>query len=337
MQFRLWLRRVRSALGTHRRRWHARCIVRSLERARSSPLRTPAPTGYQRGIDFYSRRHLIDTLAKVLSEYRIASGRYPDLVSPRLFSEKLNHAKFFVPIKVPESGNKLLTASFLPPDLHDRVRVPAIVWQGDAPRLPGNDALAPGLYYLKANHGSSMVRRIRYPLAEGERRELEATCAQWLTTPYGLDKGEWWYDTFPRRVLIEEAVVAQSPSLALLLFVIHGEVEFISVDAKPLDPGSPTRCLHLDGTFQPLPRQKGEAERLRHFQLSETVQRQCLEVARLIGSRFHSVRVDLLVGDDGRIYLNEITLSSNSGLPFKNRELDRDLGSVWEGADLFAL
>jgi hypothetical protein len=41
--------------------------------------------------------------------------------------------------------------------------------------------------------------------------------------------------------------------------------------------------------------------------------------------------VDLIVGDDERIYLNEVTFSPNAGLPFVGRELDRHLGGLWPG------
>lgn len=331
-----WLQRRRAALTTRLARWRARHILHAMERTRPSPFATGPGEGYQRGIDFYNRQELLQTLVNVLLAYRRAGGRFPDLVSPRLFSEKINHAKFFAPIKVPESGNKLLTASFLPPDLGNRVGVPEIVWHSDEPILPGNDTLAADVYYLKASHGSGMVRRIRFPLGAEERRELEATCRHWLSGPFGLALGEWWYDAFPRRILIEKSVAARSPSIVLLFYVVGGEVAFLSVDEKSLEPGFPTRCLRLDGNFHPLARQKQDRERLEEFHLSDAHRRDCLEAARAIGRQFLAARIDLIVGDDDRIYLNEVTLSSSAGLPFEDRELDRHLGSRWPGTGLFA-
>jgi hypothetical protein len=332
----LWLQRRRSALTTCLARWQALRILRSMQRSRPSPFATGPAEGYQRGIDFYSTQELLETLANVLKTYRSAGGRFPDLVSPRLFSEKINHAKFFAPIKVPESGNKLLTSSFLPPALCNRVSVPEIVWHSDEPRLPGNDTLAADVYYLKASQGSGMVRRIRFPLGAEERRELEATCRHWLSTPYGVALGEWWYNVFPRRILIEKSVAARSPSIVLLFYVVDGDVAFISVDEKSLEPGFPTRCLWLDGNFHPLTRQPRDRERLGEFHLSNAKRSDCREVARAIGRQFRSARIDLILGDDDQVYLNEITLSSNAGLPFQDSELDRHLGSLWQGTGLFA-
>jgi len=331
------LRLRRFSLASRITRWKARHILWMMERARPSPFATATLEGYQRGTDFYSRQDLLKSLTTMLTTYREAGGRYPNLVSPRLYSEKINHAKYFSPIKVPESGNKLLTAKFLPASLNGRVSVPEILWHSDEPRLPENDALAAGLYYLKASHGSGMVRRIRFPLGQEERRALEAVCENWLNQPYGLELGEWWYNAFPRRILLETAVTTRSPSLTLLFYVIDANVVMISVDEKTLAPGSPTRCLRLDASWQPLKHQKSEQERLEVFQLSETLKRDCLAVARSIGSQFRSARIDLIVGDDGRIYLNEVTLSSSAGLPWQDREMDQTLGRLWRGADLFDL
>lgn len=305
-----------------------------MERATPSPFATAPPQGYRRGIDHYSRQDLIAALQNVLASYRRACGRYPDLARPRHYSEKVSHAKFFAPIKVPESGNKLLTGSFRPPALAGQVGLPEIVWHHDQPTLPADGQLEPGEYYLKASHGSDMVARIRFPLEAGQREALEAICRRWLSRPFGLEQGEWWYNTFPRRLLIERSISSRIPSLSLLFYVLGGEVALITVFAKALQRGEPNRRLLLDGRFVPLAEQ-GPGEKLADFQLSEPLQRRCLEVARSVAEPFHSVRVDLMVGDDGQIYLNEVTFSPNNGLPFVGRDLDLHLGQLWPGTALW--
>lgn len=330
-----WLIHRRAALEEHLTRWRARSILWRLRLKRDSPFRTRPPEGFLRGIDFYSRRELIRTLATVLTTYRQAGGRYPDLVSPRLYSEKLSHAKFFSPIKVPESGNKLLTATFLPPSLHSSVSVPEMVWDADAPTLPENESLPAGDYYLKASHGSSMLRRIRFPMAPAERQQLEATCREWLNQPYGLGLGEWWYNTFPKRILIERSVAALSPSIAFLFYVIRGEVEMICVYAKPIEAGQRRRNLRMDGRFRPMAIQNSDCEVFEEFHLSEANRRRCLDVAQKIGRQFRFVRIDLLIGDDERIYLNEVTLTPGAGVPLEDKDLDLHLGSLWSGTWFF--
>lgn len=329
------LRPLRRALSAAISRHLARRLLRTMERATPSPFATAPPEGYRRGIDHYSRQDLIAALQNVLATYRRACGRYPDLARPRSYSEKVNHAKFFAPIKVPESGNMLLTGSFLTPAVAGQVSLPEVVWQHDQPKLPANDRLAPGDYYLKASHGSDMVERIRFPLEQGQREALEATCRRWLRRPFGLAQGEWWYNTFPRRLLIERSISSRVPSLSLLFYVLGGEVALITVFAKALQRGQPNHRLLLDGHFVPLAEQDAEEKLLADFQLGEPLQRRCLEVARTVAGPFHSVRVDLMVGDDGRIYLNEVTFSPNNGLPFVGRDLDLQLGQLWPGTSLW--
>jgi len=166
-------------------------ILRALEQSSPSPFATRPAEGWLRGIDVYERQELIATLHRVLATYWKATGRFPDLVNPRLYSEKVTRAKFLASFKVPESGNKFLTASFLPPGLEDLVSLPEIVWRGNQPTLPADDSLPPGEYFLKASHGSRMVRRIRYPLESGLRRELESVSQRWLSRSFKLDQGEW--------------------------------------------------------------------------------------------------------------------------------------------------
>lgn len=313
-------------------RYLASQILRSMPRATYPCVGTTPQEGYQRGVDYYSPQELIAALQNVLEIYWKISGRFPDLLSPRLYSEKINHAKFFTPIKVPESGNKLLTASFLPPGLEGRVNLPEIVWHDHQPMLPDNDSLAPGEYYLKSSHGSGMVQRIRFPLDAAQREVLEATCEQWLSRGYGHALGEWWYNAFPRRLLIEKSVSERSPSSSILFYVIGGDVAMITVLSKSLEQGLPDRRLLLDANYHPHAVQDSEEKRLQEFHLDEHLKHECLEVARTIGRQFHSVRVDLMVGDDGKIYLNEVTFSPNAGLPFVGKSLDRHLGSLWQGA-----
>jgi hypothetical protein len=316
-------------------RYLALQILRAMPRSACPCCGATPKEGYQRGADYYNRQELIAVLQNVLEIYWQVTGRFPDLLSPRLYSEKINHAKFFTPIKVPETGNKLLTASFLPPCLEGRVNLPEIVWHHHLPTLPDNDSLAPGDYYLKSSHGSGMVQRIRFPLDPAQRQALEATCAQWLNRGYGHALGEWWYNTFPPRLLIEKSVSARSPSSSMLFYVIGGEVAMITVLSKSLEQGLPDRRILLDANFHPHAIQDPWEKRLNEFQLAEPLKHECLEAARTIGRQFHSVRVDLMVGDDGKIYLNELTFSPNAGLPFVGKALDLRLGSLWQGACLW--
>lgn len=313
----------------------ARQIVQRVAAAPEGPFSIVPPAGYRRGIDHFDRRMLIRVMANVLAWYRVSGGRFPDLIEPTSYSEKLNHAKFFAAMKIPETGNKSLTETFIPDHLVGTVRYPPIVWRSPVAALPDNDAVLPGVYYLKTNHGSGWVRRIEYPLSRSEKASLEREFALFLETDFGIELGEWWYNTFERELLLEEAVTSRNPSTAILFFVIGGAVRYISVDQKALTAGDVTKTLLLNPDFTVSDVQRPEPERMCDVDLSDDLKTALLAVAEDIGGQFDCVRVDLMVGDDGGIYLNELTHVSNAGHPFHDRRMDEALGRAWTGRAIY--
>ena len=165
-----------------------------------SPYKISARIGYLRGMDFYAPLKFYRVLANAMLHYKKAHGVYPNLVRPQGFSEKVFWFKFFGEVKVPESGNKLLTGHFIPAHMRHLISCPQIVWHAMQPTLPKNHELPAGSYYLKASHGSNMFKKIQYPLADQERIVLESVCQQWLTYPFGIETGEWWYNSFDKEI-----------------------------------------------------------------------------------------------------------------------------------------
>lgn len=308
----------------------ARRQLQAIRAAVDSPFTRTCRAGFMRGIDFYAAPALERALAQSLGAYRHRFGRYPDLVSPQLLNEKIIWFKFFGEMKVPEAGNKLLTARFLPDEAAELVKVPEIVWHGAQPTLPDNDAVVPGHYYLKASHGCNMYRRIRYPLAPDERRKLEALCAGWLRKPYGLGDGEWWYNVFPKEILLERDVCGSDGSVSWNLFVIAGEIESVVLLKKPssVRAGSSLKT-RLDPDFR-FDSSIAKNPTLDTPNISEGAQEKMKAAARLIGSSFGFTRVDFLLAEDESIYLNEITFTPGNGLLRRASSLEISLGRKWQ-------
>jgi len=300
--------------------------IRTRYRPRDPALRRP---GHARGVDVYSEEDLEVVVTTILGFYRRSAGRYPDLLSPRLYSEKVNALKLFAHVKVPETGDKLKTASFLTPEARTLLQVPEVLWQSATPRLPPDDAIPPGEYLLKANHGSGRCRRIRYPLPPATRAALEALAAKWLAKGYGVRGGEWWYNVFTPRLLLERCVTRRNPSAAMLFFLFHGEVASIYVDEKLLDGSNRTRAAVFDPDFRLLPEQPGDSEPLHGFAIPADMKSRAIAAARSIGRTFEAVRVDIIPGDAGDLYLNEITLTNYGGMPLTSLRRDEELGEMW--------
>ncbi len=298
----------------------------ALQSDRGSPFHAAVPAGHKRGIDFYSAASLLRVLARAVHFFNEAHGHYPNLLEPRTFTEKVFWRKFLAVTKVPESGNKLRTASFIPDELKGKVRVPEVVWRSAEAKLPGNDRIAPGWYFLKANHGCGYVRRVRYPLAPDTVRRLETTAAHWLTLPYGIADGEWWYSTFAKEIFLERSLSAGRNLLAWDFYVINGAIAFIMVNMKV---DGATLSTWLDEDMNVLPYQNLKLQRVGDFEKLGNYA-EVREAALRIGARCNAVRVDLYVPPEGGIYLGEMTFSPGNALGRRPPEFDRQLGDMWK-------
>lgn len=285
--------------------------------------------GHARGIDYYKPEGLVVVLAIALATYRKYANHLPELLKPRLYSEKLTALKFLAHLRVPETGNKLLTGRFITPEARALLRVPEVVWHSAEPVLPPNGMVPDGDYYLKTNHGSGRCRRIRYPLSADARMALEAMAGRWMSRSYGALAGEWWYNVFARRLMLERAVTRRNPSAVILFYVFHGNVGLISMEEKYLDGTDRNRVSLFDRSFRPLQRQKPGVEPIRDFTISDALIGRAITAAEAIGQPFDAVRVDIIPGDDGELYLNEITFTNKSGLPPNTPGLDEELGDMW--------
>lgn len=325
----IFRRKLRSrALGLLARP-EARRQLQAIRAHPGSPFARDSRAGFMRGIDFYTAPALEHALAQSLGAYRHRFGRYPDLVNPQLLNEKIIWFKFFGKMKVPEAGNKLLTSRFLPEDAAALVKVPEIVWHDPQPTLPSNDAVDPGHYYLKASHGCNMYRRISYPLEPGERRALESLCRTWLDKSYGLNDGEWWYNVFPKEIMLERDVCGSDGSVSWNLFVIEGDVESVVLIKKPssVQAGSSLKT-RLDPNFRFDP-SIARNPTLDTPGISANTQQAMKAAAQLIGRDFGFSRVDFLVTADETIYLNEITFTPGNGLLKRPQTLEVSLGQKW--------
>src|SRR5262245_42173904 len=93
---------------------HAKSQISAIKHLPQSPFKRIARPGFMRGIDFYSSTELISSIALTMEKFRSAHGLLPNLLEPKGFNEKIVWSKFFAEMKIPESGNKLLTSKFIP-------------------------------------------------------------------------------------------------------------------------------------------------------------------------------------------------------------------------------
>lgn len=296
-----------------------------IRHAANSPWQRSVSAGHQRGIDHYTPTQLIWTLATAMRRYRLKFGHYPNLMRPTSFNEKVMWFKFFGELKVPESGNKLATHTFIPETLRPQLSCPPLVWQSDKARLPANDDIAPGVYYLKASHGSRMFERVVYPLSDEQRARLEAKSEAWLSRRYGWDNGEWWYNVFKPRLLLEHSVTGINESISWNFYVLNGQVPLVGMFLKTAEG---RECsTWLDGDFKKLPWQS-ILPPVPDYEIGprqHEMMRMALEIARPLSA----VRVDFLLGEDERIYLCELTFSPGNAMSRRAPEVEALMSAPW--------
>jgi len=305
-------------------------MVRQLAQLIDSPgfsfRRAPRP-GHLRGIDFYTASNFLVALAQAAWVYQRRQGRLPNIVSPRTMTEKMFWFKFFAEMKVPESGNKLMTASFIPAALRETVRTADIVWHSPEPILPGSDKIEDGVYYLKTNHGANMFRRIEYPLRPEEKAKLEGEFGKHLAALYGFWGGEWWYNAFPRELLLERSISSRENPIAWNHYVFGRELPLI-IGYRKIGGGAEAIVLNPD--FSTFEWQDDRVPLLAFDMPSPAARATMREAALAIGSGFPFARIDFLLGDAEEVYLSEVTFSPGNALTPWPEEINRRLGAMWK-------
>lgn len=315
--------KIRAALsGAYR---EASAQLRQLRAGPDSPWRRRAPAGHMRGIDHYSPTQLTWVLAHAMRRYKAKFGRYPNLVQPASFNDKVMWLKFFGELKVPESGNKLATETFIPPELRNRIRCPPVVWQSSEAKLPANHEIAPGVYYLKASHGSRMFERVTYPLDQGKRTALESKAAAWLARRHGWESGEWWYSVFTPQLMLDRSVTGDTDSISWNFYVLNGQVPMVGLFLKTST--GQEYSTWLDAEFRALPFQS-TLPAVPRYEIGPQ-QQEMLDLARDIARPFSAVRIDFFLGEDQRIYLGELTFSPGNAMSRRPSEVDALLSAPW--------
>lgn len=282
--------------------------------------------GYKRGIDFYSASSLPVIVTNDINQFAKAHGRLPVLSGSSLLSDKIFVSKYFRAFPIPETGNKLLTSSFIPDDARHLVSCAEIIWHSPKARVPRSGEIEPGAYYLKTSHGANMYRRVIYPLSEAHAQALDREFQANLKNRYGLNFGEWWYNAFTPELLLERAIGSEELTTSWNFYMVGGDIGLIVVYQKI---GGPTefRKSYFTPDFEALDEATPAAAQ---FTLpSAAARKRMADAAIAIGRDLGFVRVDFLLDDDEQPFLGEVTFCPGSGINRLSPELDAKLGSMW--------
>ena len=305
-------RRVRTAKRRRRRSVAGMWEQEKLQAMTNSAKPLPPPT--------------LDDFRKVFREYRRVFGRYPNLLRPRRFSEKIQWRKLFdLNSLYSTMADKIAARDFIAERVGPEWLVP-LLWTGESVDDIPFDALEPP-YVLKCSHGSTFNVIVR-DRASLDREKIRATLQDRLARNFGAYMREPCYTPIQPRLLAEQLMLEAdgSPPLELKIFVFDGRARlihgvFVDKTRARFD------AMH-DCDWRPLPwhafNQRYEGQVPKPARLAEFV-----SLAERLGAGFEHLRVDLYQWQ-GQPRVGELTLYNLSGLwPFTPDEVDFILGGWW--------
>lgn len=267
-----------------------------------------------------SLRGLRDETVVVLDTLR-ALRRLPDLASPQLLADKLQHYKlFWRDVRLPMLVDKLLVKAHVARALGPQWVTPTL-WSGaHLSEATLHRIGAPAV--IKSNHASGKVLFLH---AGSDRALLARTANAWLRYDYHLLHREWAYGEVRRRLLIEPDLSLRAQLHDYKFWVFDGKVRLIQVD---FDRFSGHKRQFYDAKWRRLDLQLKYPAGCSSLRPPRSLDAM-LAAAERLADDFPFVRVDLYDRDDGPRF-GEMTFWPEAGLcSFRPRHNDRELGTLW--------
>jgi hypothetical protein len=266
------------------------------------------------------------SIGRVRKAYRDHFGRAPNLVRPRLFSEKMQWRKLFdLDPRYAILSDKIAARDYIAATIGAHYLAPLLLVSDDPDTAPF-EALDPP-YVVKSAHGSGDLLRVMSP---ADINPVTRTLMRrWLAGCHGTRYDEPGYIHVPRRVLAERMILNRdgTPPLERRMFVFEGRVRLtqtIMVEKNAL-----RIVAYHDRDWNRLP-WRGDSEP--HPGPFPRPQRydELIALADRLGGEFDHVRTDFYDADD-QVYAGEVTIYTWSGLMnFNSPDPDRILGSYWK-------
>ena len=265
-------------------------------------------------------------IRRVRKDYQRAFGRYPNLLRPRSFSEKMQWRKLFDlnPLYVILS-DKLASREYVAARVGPEF-LPPLLWTGDDADAVPFDALDPP-YIVKCSHGSgfNVVVTDRTGL---DAAEVRSKLRRHLGRNFGQAMREPGYAPVRPRLLVERLLMQPdgSPPNEPKLFAFDGRVRVVHTIV--VGPDRSRRDAVYDPDWNYLGWHVVNDRYDRPLQRPERLA-EMIAVAERIAQGFDHLRVDLYDWAGG-VRVGELTLYNLSGLArFHPEEVDLTMGSWW--------
>ncbi|AHF00145.1 ATP-grasp fold amidoligase family protein [Thioalkalivibrio paradoxus] len=260
-------------------------------------------------------------------------GHLPQILIPRTYNEKmlwrmiLDHNPLFVTFSDKLASKALFQRSC--PEL----RLPAVLWQGDAPQDMPTRFLSEDGVVIKANHGCGFTW---FPtLTPPDPQIFRQQAHRWLQTDYSHQLGEWAYRGIRPQLFVEERIRATPPDelVELKVHVFHGRVFYTVVYLREKTGQSLSAIFDADGTRLPVTNSVAASDSARalpsDFALPACYA-QAMDAAARVAEGTDYLRVDFFAADD-TLFGGELTVYPSAGRMTNSRpECMHALGLAWD-------
>lgn len=256
-------------------------------------------------------------------------GRYPDLVRPVTFNEKILQRNLRPDPRFIGLTDKLLVREHIAAKIGAKHLIPLIATP-DVFTREVFDAL-PSAFVMKANHGSSFVEVVRNK-SETSFEKLQHRAEQWLAIDFYSIARERHYRAIKPRIFFEHLLLDSRGQIPAD-FKVHcfgGQpgppVAYILVISDRF--GSATHGDVYDVHWNHLDIAIGYYKRSAEPAPRPTNLEAVLDVAMALCADFDYVRVDLYAPDN-QVYFGELTFTPGAGvLPFTPDRIDYEWGKL---------
>jgi hypothetical protein len=252
-------------------------------------------------------------------------GKFPDLVHPRTFNEKVQWRKLnWTDPRYVQLADKVEVKKYAAEKIGPRYVVPNLF---AGPRLPPLEARTwPMPCVMKANHASGWNIFLN-SASDIDWRSVEETTRAWMATPWNLVLCEEWYNRISRQILVEPMLnPGGAPPPDYKCYVFHGRVEFIQVDTDRFTEHKRaifTRDWRKLSVAWKDPLERRHIPKPLHFA-------EMMEAAEALADDLDFVRIDFYDLPEG-LKFGEMTFSPGSGFQcFRPVEFDEFLGKYWK-------
>lgn len=261
----------------------------------------------------------------IFKRHRSVFGKYPNLLNPKTFNEKIAYKQLFDRRPVLTGiADKLEVRKFVEVRIGSKY-LQEIYQVATTPEEIDWDSL-PAKFVIKTNHGSGW-NIIVHDKSTLDLKKTISQLQEWLSTNYYDQFREWSYKDIPRFVFIEKMMLDDRGKIPTdwKFHVFSGQAMYLQVNINRFENN---QCNIYDRSLNKMNVRYNCDNFSADVDFPPNIEEMFI-LAGQLGEGLDYVRVDLY-NLNGRIYFGELTNYPLAGLArFAPHEFDEEMGKCW--------